>query len=501
MAIQHKFRTGAEFKHSRNDGRQVWVSGERITDISSHPATRGVVDALAEWYDLHHDPAWTDTLLDTQGKPIGLTIPKSGDDLWALAESIRAFAVRNAGQITHTPVLAHLLLLAVRDSVHAGGNKDCITAIDAYRDRMAREGLLATGPFPGPQTDRFRPPPERLTPKVVKETAGGIVVSGTLGLGTALCYADDILVMPLSPPITTPERAVWFSCPANAAGVKILGRKPSIVTEDRFSYPLSARFDELDCAVVFDNTFIPWENVFAYRDPEFCNAYMFRSFPLGVFYHLARKLGHAEFLVGLAIAVAHMQGVKDLPGVQDDISTLIVQMETLRTALRAACADARPQVTETAVPDQMHIITGSIFALNNRARMAETVRNLAGYGCMLSPALNDLLDPDFGPAIVPNYEGGGYTARERAALLHLLNDATASALEGREAAFTAFSTGGLHIWKLRAGLEWHKHNTLARTVLALLDDWQDKQVDYTPPNPFAPPPGPFGGDRHEREQG
>src|SRR5262245_47868946 len=80
-------------------------------------------------------------------------------------------------------------------------------------------------------------------------------------------FTLDILVMPLTPPITTPERAVWFSCPANAAGVKILGRKPSIVTEDRFSYPLSARFDELDCAVVFDNTFIPWENVFAYRDP------------------------------------------------------------------------------------------------------------------------------------------------------------------------------------------------------------------------------------------
>ena len=39
MATQRKFRTGAEFKHSRNDGRQVWVSGERITDISSHPAT------------------------------------------------------------------------------------------------------------------------------------------------------------------------------------------------------------------------------------------------------------------------------------------------------------------------------------------------------------------------------------------------------------------------------------------------------------------------------
>jgi hypothetical protein len=115
---------------------------------------------------------------------------------------------------------------------------------------------------------------------------------------------------------------------------------------------------------------------------------------------------------------------------------------------------------------------------------------------MLSPALNDLLDFDFGPAIAPNYEGGGYTARERAALLHLLNDATASAMEGREAAFTALSTGGMHLWKLRVGLEWHKHNALARTALALLDDWQDKQVDYTPPNPFAPPSGQAGSGVH-----
>src|SRR5439155_15568735 len=182
--------------------------------------------------------------------------------------------------------------------------------------------------------------------------------------------------------------------------------------------------------------------------------------------------------VGLAIAVVHMQGVKDLPGVQDDINTLIVQMETMRTALRAACADAKPQVTETAMPDQMHIITGSIFALNNRAKMAETVRNLAGYGCMLSPALNDLLDPDFGPAITPNYEGGGYTARQRAALLHLLNDATASALDGREAAFTAMATGGIALWKLRVNLEWHRHNELAGYVHALMPEWQDREIDY-----------------------
>ena len=35
----------------------------------------------------------------------------------------------------------------------------------------------------------------------------------------------------------------------------------------------------------------------------------------------------------------------------------------------------------------------------------------------------------------------------------------------------------MHLWKLRVGIEWHKHKALARVALARLDDWQDKQVD------------------------
>jgi 4-hydroxyphenylacetate 3-monooxygenase len=483
-----RFATGAAFRESRADGRRVWIAGERVGNISTHPATRPVVDALAEWYDAHRDPAWTARLLTKDGEPAGLTIPTTPDDLWALEETIRAWAVRNAGQITHTPVEAHTILLAVRDTVHAGGPKDRIQAIDAYRERIQREGRLVTAPFAPAQTDRFRPPPERITPKVVKDTDGGIIVSGSLGLGTSICYVDDILVTPTTPPITTPERAVWFTCPANADGVKILCRKPSVVSDDRFSYPISSRFDELDCTIAFDNVFVPWENVFAYRDVQFCNTYMFQLFDWAVFHHLTRKLAHAEFLVGLGIAVANVQGLQNVPGVQDDLSQIIIAMETMRTALRAGCVDGKTTSTEALHPNQMHMITGSVYGIQARARIAEVVRNLAGFGGMLSPALADLEDPELGPAIEPNYEGGGYTARQRAALLHLLNDATASAIDGREAAFTALATGGLPLWKLRTQIEWQKHNELARIPLALLDDWKGKEFDFTPPNPFAAHP-------------
>jgi aromatic ring hydroxylase len=479
-------RTGAEFRESRNDGRQVWAGGEKIDNVSTHPATRAVVYALASWYDAHTDPAWTSRLLNQDGEPAGMVIPRDTDDLLRLHQSLRDWTVRNAGSITHTPVEAHGILLSVRDCVHAGGNADRIAAVDVYRDKVQGEGRLATVPFAPPQTDRFRPPPERITPRVVRETDGGIVVSGALGLGTSIAYVDDIICTPTTPPITTPERAVWFTCPANARGVKIVARKPSLVTQDAFAYPLTSRFDELDCAVVFDNVFVPWENVFAYRDIAFCNTYMFQLFDFGVFHHLTRELAHCEFLIGLGLAVTRMQGLSNIPGVQDDLSKIIVQTETMRTALRAACADARTKYTETYTPDQLHMITGSIYGLEVRKQIAETVRNFAGYGGMLSPVLKELEDPEIGPAIAPNYEGGGYTARQRAALLHLLNDATASALDGREAAFTAMATGGIALWKLRVNIEWHRHNELAGYVHELLPDWNDLQVDYTPPSPFGP---------------
>jgi aromatic ring hydroxylase len=89
------------------------------------------------------------------------------------------------------------------------------------------------------------------------------------------------------------------------------------------------------------------------------------------------------------------------------------------------------------------MISGSVYRPGVRKQSAETVRNFAGSGGMLSPALQEVEDPEVGLAAAPNYQGGGYIARQRTALLYLLKDATASALDGRKAAFIAMATGGI----------------------------------------------------------
>ena len=43
--------TGAEYMQSLRDGREVYIDGERVKDVTTHPAFRNSVRSLARLYD------------------------------------------------------------------------------------------------------------------------------------------------------------------------------------------------------------------------------------------------------------------------------------------------------------------------------------------------------------------------------------------------------------------------------------------------------------------
>ena len=49
--------TGQEYLESLRDGREVWIYGERVTDVTTHPAFRNPARMVARLYDALHDPA------------------------------------------------------------------------------------------------------------------------------------------------------------------------------------------------------------------------------------------------------------------------------------------------------------------------------------------------------------------------------------------------------------------------------------------------------------
>ena len=118
-------RTGADYREALRDGRKVWVMGEgKVADVTTHPATRAMVEEYALWYDRHLDPAWQETLLSphhAHGEPVpwAYVMPKNVEDLIGMGRSFAKTIFLSAGNITHTPAYGNLIALGVLTAVQA----------------------------------------------------------------------------------------------------------------------------------------------------------------------------------------------------------------------------------------------------------------------------------------------------------------------------------------------------------------------------------------------
>jgi 4-hydroxyphenylacetate 3-monooxygenase len=85
------------------------------------------------------------------------------------------------------------------------------------------------------------------------------------------------------------------------------------------------------------------------------------------------------------------------------------------------------------------------------------------------------------------FGGGGYTARQRAALLQLAADHVSSALDGRESAFELHASGGVPSWRGRLRQRFSRYNELANAVLgAIAMPMPEIDVGCIPMAPLAP---------------
>ena len=177
-----EMRTGAAYRESLRDGRRVWVMGEGwAKDVTTHPATRAMVEEYAAWYDRHLDTSWQNLLLappnfDGERMPWAYVLPRSVEDLVGMGRSFAKTTFLSAGNITHTPAYGNLIALGVLTAAQAGNaSEQQITEAMAYRELIARSGRFLTfcggAPIIG---QRIQPDPrDRVALKLVRESDAG----------------------------------------------------------------------------------------------------------------------------------------------------------------------------------------------------------------------------------------------------------------------------------------------------------------------------------------
>src|SRR5258706_12096298 len=143
-------RTGEQFLKGLRGPREVWVDGERVSDVVDHPKLCGAAHALAEVFDLHHKHAGICLMPDPEtGEPIPVShmIPRSREDLARRHKALRQVAEYSVGLMGRTPDYMNVTFAGFAgrpDEWGVAGNEARAERLVAYQKFLRRSDIPLT---------------------------------------------------------------------------------------------------------------------------------------------------------------------------------------------------------------------------------------------------------------------------------------------------------------------------------------------------------------------
>lgn len=449
--------TGNEYIHRlRETQGEVWINGERVKDVTTHPATRHIVRSMAHLYDMQYDPALQDTMTytsPTSGERVGMSFlqPETSDDLHRRSKMMYTWARYTGGMMGRTPdyLNSSFMALNAASSYFAGNRPAFAENVRRYYEFIREHDLCLTHTLINPQANRSVGASQQSDPflaaGVVKETDAGLVLRGCRMLATLAPISDEIAVFPstvLKEQSQTSRYAYAFSIPSNTSGLKYICRESFDTGNSRYDHPLASRFEELDAIVVFDDVLVPWERVFLYGDNELCNNVYGKT---GAVVHMmhqvaAKNVAKTELLLGIACSIVDSIQVDQFQHVQEKIAEVITNLDTIRALLRASEVDGAPNEYGLMTPARapLDVVRGLYPRIY--PRMVEIIQLLAASGLMTIPTEADLNGPE-GSAIDRYMQSAKQNARDRIQLFRLAWDVTSSSFGARQALYERFFFG------------------------------------------------------------
>jgi 4-hydroxyphenylacetate 3-monooxygenase len=447
-------RSGDDYVASLRDGRAVYLDGERVPDVTKHPAFVEPIQRIAERYDLARAEASreTTTCVDPlTGARIGAMwlIPRSAEDLARRRRLHRFWAEGSYGLMGRTPDHVACVVTAfagARDFFARGGARFGDHAVRFYEKARDADLYVSYAIVP-PQVDRSQPahrqPEPFLYPGVVVERDGGIVVRGAQAIATSAVMSDWVFISYITPLVKGDEDyAISIVVPAAAEGLRLYPRRPfSATATGVYDYPLSSRFDEVDATVVLHDVFVPWEHVLIYRNVDLVNAQFHEtpSHTLANFQSLVRFGVKLEFMAGLAMKLAELHSNEKSPAVQAQLGGEIAAVCASFDALVHA-AERFPLVVDgVARPHPQYIYAGMSLQRRLIVDLLRSLRELAGGAFQAVPSSElSFTGADTRADTERYYRSGIATSRERIKLLKLIWDFVGTEFAGRQLQYEMF---------------------------------------------------------------
>lgn len=447
-------RSGRQYLAGLRDGRDVWLHGQRVGDVTTHPSLCRGAHTLASFMDRQFEPRYQDRITyEENGRRYAMSflIPNSKDDVRRRGDAFYEWATWSNGMFGRTPDYKNASVTAFAASADflARGKAEFADNMRQFYTYVRDHDRVLTHTLVNPTYShaqyREGKYDDKVALHVVRETDAGIVVRGARLLATLGPHADEIEVFP-STLLTASEDnlpfAFAFAIPAATQGVRMICRDSYDHDKSPFDAPLAARYEEMDAVIVFDDVLVPWERVFMYRDPLLCNRAFAETHAVIHMMHqvVCSKLAKAEFVVGLLCAMARATGKDKDMAVKGQIAEAMWVAEAVRAFRYQAEGEAHADQYGHYLPLRRPLDTSRNLFPRLYPRLVELVQLLGSSSLMATPC-----EADFDNAIADDvaryFQTENLDSRARVALFRLAHDVAVSGFGNRQVLYERFFFG------------------------------------------------------------
>jgi len=475
-------RTGAQYRESIRDGRQVYIAGERVADVATHPMFKPLVDIQAHIYDMQHAAATRHVMSyeqDGEINAIGNKLPFTQADWWDKRRATDTLLEEIGGVVTRVgdETVGEMWSLFDGQDVLNEVNPQFSANIRDHIDKVLHSDPFHVSANTDPKGDRSKPPQEQdpdMLLHVVKETDAGLIVRGAK-YETAAAYANQAFTKPTIAnwgDSAYSDYAVGFICDLGSPNLKFICRTGFAGRAPADDYPLSNRFDEVDTLVIFDNVLIPWENVLFYRHTKAASFIRATLHRYSAFAFVQRNLKLADMMIGAALFNVRQTGLDKQQAVQEKLAQLAIYREGINAHLTASITLAERSPGGLTMPNQSLLYTGRVLACSQLHEMMHIARELCGGQICVTPDKAAFDAPETKPWLDKFYTvNDDWIADDRRKLLAFARDMLNSDYAGHRLTFQLFAQSApfAHLAAVYRNFDWDGPLDFVRKAAGLSD--------------------------------
>lgn len=413
----------------------VYLMGEKVDNVVDHPMIRPSLNSVKMTYALAHDPLHADLTTATSsltGETVNrfCHLHQSTEDLVKKVKMQRLLGQKTASCFQRCVGLD--AINAVDSTTFEMDQKLGTRYHERFRKfllRMQQEDWTVDGAMTDVKGDRGLSPSKQADPdlycRIVERRDDGIVVRGCKAHQTGALNSHWILVMPtLTMTKDDADFALSFAAPADAEGIVYIYGRQSCDTRKLEGGQFDVgnkEFGGHEALMIFDDLFVPWENVFLCGEHEFTGTLVERFAGYHRQSYGGCKVGVGDVLIGAAALAADYNGASKASHVKDKLIEMTHLNETLYSCGLACSAEGHATASGTYLID---LLLANVCKQNvtrfpyEIARLAE---DIAGGLMVTMPSEKDLHHPVAGKYIEKYLQGVSSVPTEhRMRLLRLI---------------------------------------------------------------------------------